>query len=286
MLDRALDDGKPEGRWYAAVSLVEAEEAAWDFQKHIFVQSTGDGGVASLLRQVDGKIMKLWKEQPIHEEEFKENGDWTGVPPRVTDNASRELKQENNEGGDVLKAQCHCGGISFSISRPSGPETWSEIDPSLIPTDRNKYYALHDMCNTCRLTSSSCIVAWFFPARASITIAPPWPPHASYPDDGLFGTAKLYESSEGMKRTFCGVCGATVSYWCSERKDMVDFAVGLLQGGDVRREDWLEWRVGKVAWEEDAVWKGVLEGLKSGLLGHVGGEGSKETADRRERERL
>ncbi|KAH7397207.1 Mss4-like protein, partial [Pyrenochaeta sp. MPI-SDFR-AT-0127] len=247
MLDRALEEGETEGRWYVAVSVVDAEEEVWDFQKHIFVQSTGDGGLATLLGEIHGKQLTLWKERPNRDKEFEHTGDWIG-PSTTSTSPSTNIAESAEHGGNqeknILKARCHCNGISFSISRPRGAETWSGMDPTLLPRDRKKYFAVHDACTTCRFTSSSRIVSWFFPSRTSITIAPPWPEHIPYPDDGLFGTAKLYESSDGVRRTFCGVCGATVSYWCRERAEMVDFAVGLLEGEGqgVRREDWLEWR--------------------------------------------
>jgi hypothetical protein len=147
------------------------------------------------------------------------------------------------------------------VSRPTGDETFTEIDENNVRKHKDKWLAIHDVCTSCRLTISAFVISWFFPSRSHITLADGSP----YPADGIFGTVKAYKSSAGVDRTFCGKCGAAVSFVCDERPHVVDVAAGLLDTGAVRAEDWLEWRTYKLAWEDDAVWKNVRDALKSGL---------------------
>jgi hypothetical protein len=77
---------------------------------------------------------------------------------------------------------------------------------------------------------------------------------------------KAYKSSEGVDRTFCGTCGAIVTYRCDDRPSSVDVAVGLLEADSgVRAEEWLEWRTHRLAFEEDCKWENFLHGIKEGL---------------------
>tara|TARA_R110002003_G_scaffold391_17_gene19545 strand:- start:4601 stop:5434 length:834 start_codon:yes stop_codon:yes gene_type:complete len=235
--------------WFVSAPSVDAEEEVWDFAGHVFVGSTGDGGLATLMRRIDGKELGLWdtwsgKSAPWHPSERHVDAKAVATP---------EL--------DRLYAHCHCGGIEFGVSRPTGDETFTEIDEDNVRKHKDKWLAIHDVCTSCRLTISTFVISWFFPSRSHITLADGSP----YPADGIFGTAKAYRSSPDVHRTFCGKCGAAVSYVCDERPHVVDVAVGLLDTGDVRAKDWLEWRTYKLAWEDDAVWKNVRDALKSGL---------------------
>ncbi|CAI6331797.1 unnamed protein product [Periconia digitata] len=90
---------------------------------------------------------------------------------------------EADEEEEMLKAQCHCGGVSFSILRPLPPssspssptrtrgenEPKSDIlPPSLTPQNPSKWFALLDVCNTCRLTSGCAVAAWCFPLASPL----------------------------------------------------------------------------------------------------------------------
>jgi hypothetical protein len=237
-------------KWFVSASSVDAEEKVWNFDSHIYVDGTGDGGLATLLSKIGGKEIGLWNNLY-----GKGHPDWQ--PPQ------RTLNIETTKSGleDRLHARCHCGGIEFYISRPTGMETFTEIDENNVRKDKTKWLAIHDVCNTCRLTISTFVVSWLFPSRNHLTLADGSP----YPANGIFGTAKAYKSSAGVDRTFCGRCGAVVSYVTDERPYVVDIAAGLLDTDDARAEDWLEWRTYKLAFEEDAVWKSVRDALKSGL---------------------
>ncbi|KAF3032423.1 hypothetical protein E8E12_001353 [Didymella heteroderae] len=238
-------------KWFVSAASVDAEEDTWNFAGHVFVGSTGDGGLATLLPEIGEKELRLWDT-------------WAGKSALWHPaERSASTKSTMNEP-DRLRAHCHCGGIEFFISRPDGDETFIEIDENNVRIHKNKWLGIHDVCTSCRLTISTWVISWIFPSRNKITLAD----GSLYPADGVFGTAKAYSSSAGVSRTFCGRCGAAVSYVSDERPHVIDVAAGLLDHArqDVRAEDWIEWRSYKLAWENDAVWKNARDALKRGLL--------------------
>lgn len=198
--------------WFVSAPSVDAEEGVWDFAGHVFVGSTGDGGLATLLQNIGGKELGLWET-------------WSGKsPPWHPSENNKETKTVEDPKNDRLHAHCDCGGIEFYISRPTGDETFKEVDENNVRRHKDKWLALHDVCNTCRLTVSTWVISWFFPSQNHITLADGSP----YPKDSNFGTAKAYSSSPGVDRTFCSKCGAAASYVCDDRPHVIDVPVGLL----------------------------------------------------------
>lgn len=241
---------KDATKWFVSAPSVDAEEEeVWDFASHIYVGDTADGGLAILMTQIGGKEIGLWDKLA------GSSAPWH--PPELVSDTT--VTQESSE--DRLHARCHCGGVEFFVSRPTGNETFTEIDENNVRKHKDKWLAIHDVCNTCRVTISTFVISWLFPSRNHITLAGDSP----YPANGIFGTAKAYKSSPSVTRAFCGKCGATVSYVTEERSHVVDIAAGLLNSKDSRAEGWLEWRTYKLAYEADAVWKDVRDALKSGL---------------------
>lgn len=236
-------------KWFVSAASVDAEESVWDFAAHIYVNDTGDGGLATLMTPIGGKDVKLWDQLADR------SAPWH--PPDLTSDKDITRKAPD----DHLRAHCHCNGMDFLVSRPTSAETFTEIDENNIRKHKHKWLAIHDVCTSCRLTISTFVVSWFFPTRDHITLADGSP----YPANGLFGTAKAYKSSPGVDRTFCGKCGAAVSYVSDERPQFVDVAAGLIETGNARAEDWLEWRMYKLAFEEDAIWGSVKDALMEGL---------------------
>jgi hypothetical protein len=237
-------------KWCVSAPSVDAEEDIWEFADHLHVRDTGDGGLATLLTNIDGTEIGLWNELHVGDQP-----DWQ--PHQRKSDTIEDMIQLK----ELLHARCYCGGVSFSISRPTGHETFTEIDKNNVRKDKTKWLGIHDVCNSCRVTISTFVISWLFPSRDHITLSD----GAPYPADGMFGTAKLYKSSGGVERTFCGTCGATVSYVTAERPHVVDIAAGLLVVENARAEDWVEWRTYKLAFEEDAIWKSVRDALKSSL---------------------
>jgi hypothetical protein len=78
---------------------------------------------------------------------------------------------------------------------------------------------------------------------------------------------RSYESSPGVLREFCGTCGATIFWHDKWRPEVVDVSVGLLEAQEgARAEEWLEWWVERVSFEEDAAGRGdLIPALRRGL---------------------
>jgi len=176
--------------------------------------------------------------------------------------------ESDEHGEQVIRAQCHCGGVSFAIPRPDHPVHQLCSDPFIscfiAPNDPRKWIGVLDTCSDCRLVTGAHVQAWTFVPAAFCS--PPVPS-----DLKGFGTLVPYKSSTGVLRGFCGVCGATVFFSCegrapSQKQRIVDVAVGLLRApeGDVVCDEWVTWRTGRIAHREsgrrfDAAFSETLE---------------------------
>ncbi|KZT60893.1 hypothetical protein CALCODRAFT_480292 [Calocera cornea HHB12733] len=127
-----------------------------------------------------------------------------------------ELEQPDGEADDTLVAECHCGGVSFLITRPTSasktaiPTGWPSVLPD--PTGSTHDWDSEPCGQPVDLrklgTLRSCT-----PARA-----------------------------EGVHRDFCGRCGASVFWWNEARDAVIDVAPGILRAPEgARAESWLEW---------------------------------------------
>ncbi|RLL97218.1 hypothetical protein CFD26_106980 [Aspergillus turcosus] len=214
------------GDWVISTAIFDAnrdDTGIWDTKRHIYTGPTLDGGLAEWLPRTGEKEMIVWN------------------PPADTIDHPQEIDGK-------LLAQCDCGGVSFRISRPT-----QDIldDPKMrgkwvSPVDETKWIACLDACDTCRLTDGAHVMAWTFIPKKLVTPA--------IPDDLILGSSKGYVSSKGVRRTFCGICGATVFYDCDGREDIVDVAMGLLRAPEgARAENWVTWRTKRMAFPEDGM---------------------------------
>lgn len=90
-------------------------------------------------------------------------------------------------------------------------------------------------CNTCRRASGAPSVAWLTFDRDQV--------------ETLSGTPLTFESSPGVVRRFCGVCGSAISYENRESPDIIDMTTLSLDDPAVfppTREVWL---THKISWE-------------------------------------
>jgi hypothetical protein len=220
------------GAWIVATSIF-TDHAPENFQikKHIFSGSAKDGGLAAMLSKVDGLELEDWNPPQ-------------GDPSADIVEASPEFDPDN--GQQRLRAQCHCGGVSFTIGRPT-PEAINSpsLSPYVSPIDKTKWFATFDACSDCRLASGTHLIGWAFLPRSSC--------HPTIQRDLLIGTAKTYSTSPGVLRSFCGKCGATVFYTTDDRRlpedeQVVDLATGILRAPEgSMAENWLTWRT-KISW--------------------------------------
>jgi hypothetical protein len=229
-----------DGGWVISSSIFDTsktDEKAFELRTHVFAKSARDGGLVNWLPRVGDRPMRFWEPDPADE-------------PNASDVVEQQA-ETGPDGEDRLRAQCHCGGVSFTIPRPTTAVAAHERFKKYIsPVDPTMWAACTDLCDDCRLVDGTHVVAWTFVPRSLLL-----PPVGA---DLLIGTSKTYASSEGVLRSFCGVCGATVFFSCDERKEpdgvddqVLDITVGILRAPEgPLAEKWITWRTGRSAWQE------------------------------------
>ena len=228
--------GKPE--WRVATSIFsEHGEDTFQIRAHCFTRAAPGGGLYDWLPSMGDRTLNTWNPDPSN----------TTFPPGSSD-IDAAKPEFDSSGNERLRAECHCGGVSFTIPRPSISEVVNDAFAAkyVSPLDRDKWVACLDLCDDCRLLDGTHVVGWTFVplALTEPKISP----------DLKIGTLKTYESTKGVLRAFCGTCGATVIYSCDERApedglQIVDIAVGVLRAPEgALAENWLTWRTGKIAW--------------------------------------
>ncbi|KAL4974597.1 Mss4-like protein [Aspergillus desertorum] len=226
------DQMEGDGIWNISISIFDenANEGAWVIDEHYFTRSTADGGLSALLPRIEGRELNRWDTQP------------GGLSDP---NSFSPTPHVQSTEGDLLLARCHCGGVSFTISRPRDEFIHSPASKKWIhSSDPSKWLALVDVCRDCRLVTGAHTLAWLFVAKDHV--APP------LPENLLTGTSKCYESSNGVYRTFCGTCGATVFYSEASRPDILDVSTGILHASDgVMLGSWAWWRTVRLGYPDD-----------------------------------
>jgi hypothetical protein len=236
------------------------------------VEDTLDGGVSVWFKEIVGldgtrRVLKRWL-----------LADRAG---ELVPEGTLEVLQPQKKVSEKLKAQCHCGGVKFYITRPNEASkavrspfpdlmvayhSHSPANPEnktwWLRSNDTKYLAGACTCTSCRLASGFEIQPWAFVPKCNVF------QEDGQPLDFNMGTLKRYESSKDISREFCGVCGATVFWHCEERPELMDVSVGLLDPEEgARVESWLEWWTDRVSFEEMAVSKSLVASLEKGLKG-------------------
>lgn len=222
-----LDEG--EDTWYISTALFPRDDGIFTINIHTYTQSS-PAGLHEWLPQIGARQLDVWN------------------PTDESAQPSIPLPEVDEDGQERLRAECHCGGVSFSLARPNSNIIEDPILGSLVsPIDKTKWKACIDACNDCRLISGVPVNAWaYLPLSACET--------GNGSDVLDHGTLKSYNSSPGNTRGFCGVCGATIFFWSSERqagKDdgIICIAVGILRPPEgVRADNWLTWRTEEIGW--------------------------------------
>lgn len=219
--------------WVISTSIFLHQGSNFSIRKHIYTKSTKDGGLAACMESVIGRRRREQDgdrdyDRPL--EDLKPGEDDVQITP-----------EQDDDGNARLRAQCHCGGVSFTIGKPTAEHLTDAVHQNFVsPLDKSKWLATWDVCNDCRLVNGNHVVGWTFVPVSSIE-----PPVAQ----GLaIGTSKTYASSPGVLRSFCGTCGATVFFSCDERRpseerQVVDIATGILRAPEgAMATEWLTWR--------------------------------------------
>ncbi len=234
-------------QWVLDASLFD--EKFWDLTHFSFPHSAGDGGMLSWIPKIAGKEL---------------------IQLTTRDDETPEYELETGEDGEErLRAQCHCGGVSFTISRPTKTVLEDEYMKTYVsPKDPKKWKALLDFCRDCRLLSSAHVVPWMLVPRGVI--------EPNMPTDLRIGTMKTYASSELNTRGFCSVCGATVAIQHKNRAPtdqsmVLNIAMGILRTPEgVKAENWVTWRTARPAFvgPEDSSRKFDPEFVEAVVEGH------------------
>lgn len=237
-LDREADKDGNKTWTVAATSIFDHhDEEVVQIRALTMTSSSPGGGLYQWLPSISGRELEVHDAPP------------PGSPFSAFDENPPKAEVDEN-GNERLRAECHCGGVSFTIPRPTVPEIANDpfFQKYISKREPSKWIGILDACDDCRLVTGTHIISWTFVPSAKLS--PPIPP------DLKLGTMKVYESSPGVRRGFCGVCGATVLYTNKDREPteeqrVVDIAVGLLRAPEgVLAENWLSWRTGRIAFGE------------------------------------
>ncbi|KZO94191.1 hypothetical protein CALVIDRAFT_457642, partial [Calocera viscosa TUFC12733] len=239
---------------------------------HEYVADTKDGGAAEFW----GKGTRWAEEQGKSDE----------LPVGWRSDNHQAIAAEDPTG-DRLLAQCHCGGVSFFITRPNDgsksaiPPGWpvqlgpyplaSPHDQSkehwwlrpLGAEERTQYLAAFCACDTCQRGLGFWAPAWAYVPASNLVTAAGEPVDLSH-----LGTLKSCNRGdrEGVHRDFCGRCGATVFWWRESRGPVIDVALGILRAPEgARAETWFEWVIAGVLRREDGRPENIYGELHDGL---------------------
>ena len=269
----------PNKEWYCLGGIVEqspkskATNTTWPediikVSRHDFVLDTVDGGLVPLMLNLNGRSIPTWSAASQERSSFDLPHTTVLSLPSKSTNTLPSPKE-----GSYLPAKCHCGGVSLLIKRAnytadSNPEALT----SHISLDPTKYPTSMCACRSCRLSTGVSLVPWALTLQANIFHANAQSPSGDQLVPVIFGRAtsrpdanqglslKQYWSSQGVCWSFCGKCGATVSYFNSQRPKEVDLAVGILraeEGSMAKR--WLDWEWGRCSFAEESIDKEVCE---------------------------
>ncbi|OQE32194.1 hypothetical protein PENSTE_c001G09103 [Penicillium steckii] len=263
------------GRYLVASGVLTASDTPHvESIQHWKIQDTIDGGLSEFLPG--------WPStESCALQSFCEG---TSSSASLNFNSKSDLNTQNTpleQDSNLLRAECHCGGIQFYITSPdvSSFEAWSPWPDLLVPyhagsadnpdnikwwlrDGETKYLAGTCACTSCRLGSGFPIQTWAFIPKSNLLNADQSPLTFGR------GTMRQYSSSSGVFREFCSCCGANVFWHNVERPTIVDVSVGLLRGDGARVEGWLEWATGRVSFTELAIQKDLIGMLEVGLQDH------------------
>jgi len=251
----------------AHVATFDAEE--WEFcsgilndtrellnRVQLWVADTRDGGLSAWLSEIGSERATRYLEARDSEEATEEMfSQWSKRAAKVDEGTKKTA------GEDRLYGSCHCKGVEFYITRPSGePRGHHESGKWWLGDDGRRYTAYLETDESCRLTTGFEFSSWLVIPRINI-----FGTHGA-PFDIPASTLQQYDSSPGVHRYFCGRCGASVFYRSDSRiLDIWDIAVGLLRSDrGAGAQDWLEWRT-EVNFIEEATDANLANSLADGL---------------------
>lgn len=231
-----------------AGAVITGGSEIMEFSGHIYVGDTLDGGMSPWVR---GR--PIWQ--------LQEGG---GYYHRPAIESYPVKRQEEN-----LFCSCRCGGVKFSISPPNAssvdfsaeyPELFAAVRTSpqnlqdekyWLNQDRSRYIATICPCTDCRRASGSELPSWAFIPKVNIRAVDGSP--FAFGTDGDAPELKTYASSSGIKRDFCGRCGAKVFFRMEQKPEIIDVGPGIIHSKTgARAEGWLVWCTSRISFSTEA----------------------------------
>ncbi|KAI1801407.1 DUF636 domain protein [Daldinia bambusicola] len=241
-------------QWIADSSLFD--ERFWEIKGLGFPKSPGDGGLISWLPERVGKAMKILTMD-------------RDCPPN-------DKIEVGEDGGERLRVECQCGGVSFTIKRPSDMVRNDEFMSRFVaPEDSSKWKAYLDFDKDIRRLSSVFFMPWALVPRISL--------EPKVPSDLLIGTMKTYKASDKIAKGFCGRCGAVMflknkDRCPSEQREVLNIAVGNFRAPEgAKATNWVRWRTISEKVKEQARFDSrfindIIEGQKAWAVKEYGKE--------------
>jgi hypothetical protein len=276
-----------EVEWYANAGIIERDPAqvqpdeVWaedlvTTEEHHYIADTVDGSIVPRLSTLDGVDIPLYMGPP---------GDQS-LQTSVDEVLNLGADQYAKSTPDYLKAECHCGSISFSIRRPKYALDDQGVPARHIGRDKTKYPAYFCACRSDRTGTGAWFVQpWTYIPPSNIkfteddedssitktttttTLSEVFPnAPATTPRSSRAATISArmthYRSSHDSTRSFCHTCGATVFYMNDGRPSLANVAVGILRADEgALARNWLEWVWGRVVCPEYATERILLDAL-------------------------
>lgn len=207
--------------WYIAPALLSKDESVFVLDEHIFTLSAPKG-LYDWVPQIGSRPLKI-----------------TNPTDGTADPEIPEVLRDST-GEERLLCKCHCGGVSFTIQRPTTEILADQKLKHFVSNGQKlKWNAYLDGSHETRLSNGVHIGAWV--SVTSSACEPMIGPELQ------IGSAVKFASSSGKIRSFCGVCGATLfRVRClpdgSADRLIIDISLGIVRAPDgVRAGKWVAW---------------------------------------------
>ena len=275
-----------DGRWFTSAGSIDRHD---DQKGSIDTCSLTESIYTSSATRDGGMVGRMVQNADWASQEMKcYSKDRDGEPVKLSE-APKLWRAPSTDTTEATQAQstsvdlsCHCEGIKLKLL-PASAHAGNAGSDLLnrwtrgIGKDR-KWVAKLCVCRSDRLTFGTPMMAWTYLFPECIQTpdgeAVPFPrDQSSYNSTDLsevscLRTLKIYHSSEGVKRSFCGRCGASIFFEHVNRvKDepyIIDVAPGLIRSDSgALAENLLSWDWEWVSWpgeNENRAWLDTLTG--------------------------
>ena len=245
-------------KWACAAGIITPPPGVKDvvhLSSHGYVSDTLDGGLVPLLLAPGDEPLSIFG--------VGHSKDSISVES-VLRLAESSLGRHITDSNAMLRASCHCGGVSFLIS--SSHQKRSAV------TSPDRHPAHFCACKSCRLSTGTSLQGWAqVPVGAIRSTANGCPIVLGYRNEaavsGDWSKLRYFWNSETSQHSFCGDCGATIFLYRMQpdAHAVVAVSVGILraESGSMSRE-WLEWADGKIDSKEEMVDRSIMHCVEKG----------------------